>query len=73
MEEKLVVFKLGGATRGVNVAQVQSIIPQQAIVAVPGTPPFIEGVVNLRGLILLDPACIFSQDEQQALAVAQGE
>jgi purine-binding chemotaxis protein CheW len=52
MEEKLVVFELAGAPYGVNVAQVQSIIPRQEIVTVPGAPSFVEGVVNLRGTIV---------------------
>jgi purine-binding chemotaxis protein CheW len=52
MEEKQVVFELAGATYGMNVAQVQSIIPHQESVAVPGAPSFIEGVVNLRGIII---------------------
>lgn len=52
MEEQLVVFELAGEAYGVNVAQVQSIIPMQEIVTVPGAPPFIEGVVNLRGTVV---------------------
>ena len=52
MEEKLVVFELNQEAYGVNVAQVQSIIPMQDIVAVPNAPIFIEGVVNLRGAVI---------------------
>ena len=52
MEEQLVVFELNGEAYGVNVAQVQSIIPMQEIVTVPGAPSFVEGVVNLRGAII---------------------
>jgi purine-binding chemotaxis protein CheW len=52
MEEQLVVFELAGEAYGVNVAQVQSIIPMQKIVTVPGAPSFIEGVVNLRGAVV---------------------
>lgn len=52
MEEKLVVFELGGEAYGVDVTQVQSIIPMQEIVAVPGAPSFVEGVVNLRGAVV---------------------
>jgi purine-binding chemotaxis protein CheW len=53
MEEKqLVVFELAGEAYGVNVAQVQSIIPMQNVVVVPGVPPFVEGVVNLRGAVV---------------------
>jgi purine-binding chemotaxis protein CheW len=51
MEEQLVVLELGGEAYGVNVAYVQSIIPAQEIVTVPGAPAFIEGVINLRGAV----------------------
>jgi purine-binding chemotaxis protein CheW len=52
MEEQLVVFELGNESYGVNVAYVQSIIPMQDIVTVPGAPSFVEGVVNLRGTVI---------------------
>jgi purine-binding chemotaxis protein CheW len=52
MEEQLVVFELNGEAYGVSVAYVQSIIPMQDIVTVPGAPAFIEGVVNLRGAVV---------------------
>jgi purine-binding chemotaxis protein CheW len=52
MEEQLVVFQLSGEAYGVNVAQVQSIIPMQEIVYVPGAPAFVEGVINLRGAVI---------------------
>ena len=52
MEEQLVVFELNEEAYGVNVSQVQSIIPMQEIVSVPNAPAFIEGVVNLRGAVV---------------------
>ncbi|MBN1217756.1 MAG: purine-binding chemotaxis protein CheW [Anaerolineae bacterium] len=52
MEEQLVVFELNKESYGVNVKQVQSIIPMQDIVSVPNAPMFIEGVVNLRGSVI---------------------
>ena len=52
MEEQLVLFELKGETYGVNVAHVQSIISKQNIVTVPGSPAFIEGVINLRGTVV---------------------
>lgn len=52
MEEQLVLFELSGETYGVNVAQVQSIIPKQGAIPVPGAPAFIEGVINLRGTVV---------------------
>ena len=52
MAEQLVVFELNSEAYGVDVAQIQSIIPMQRIVSVPGTSTFIEGVVNLRGAVI---------------------
>jgi purine-binding chemotaxis protein CheW len=52
MQEKLVVFELNSEPYGVDVTQVQSIIPMQKIVSVPGSPSFVEGVVNLRGMVI---------------------
>ncbi len=52
MEEQLVVFELSGEAYGINVTQVQSIIPMPEIITVPGAPSFVEGVVNLRGVVI---------------------
>ncbi|WP_419897769.1 chemotaxis protein CheW [Roseomonas sp. USHLN139] len=52
-EEQLVVFRLGNEEYGVPIAAIQEIvrIPEQ-LTRVPKTPGFIEGVVNLRGVVL---------------------
>ncbi len=52
MEEQLVIFQLNEEAYGISVAQVQSIIPMQHIITVPGAPSFIEGVINLRGAVV---------------------
>ena len=52
MEEQLVIFELSGEPYAVNVAQIQSIMPMQEIITVPGAPAFVEGVVNLRGTVV---------------------
>lgn len=52
MENQLVVFKLANEYYGVDIALVESIIKMQALVAVPHAPDFIEGVTNLRGVVL---------------------
>jgi len=52
MEEQLVIFRLNNEAYGINVAQVQSIIPLPDIVTIPGAPSFIEGVINLRGAVV---------------------
>lgn len=51
-EIQLVVFQLAGETYGVEITSVQEIIRMQEITKVPRTPPFVEGVINLRGRII---------------------
>ncbi|MBC7344324.1 MAG: chemotaxis protein CheW [Clostridia bacterium] len=51
-EEQLVVFELCRETYGVDISSVHEIIRMQAITRVPGTPAFVEGVINLRGRIV---------------------
>lgn len=48
-----VVFTLGEAEYGIEIACVQEIIriPQQ-ITQIPSTPPYVEGIINLRGKII---------------------
>ncbi|MEM0906494.1 MAG: chemotaxis protein CheW [Pseudomonadota bacterium] len=52
-EELFVVFKLDGGEYGVPIDAVQEIVrvPEE-LTAVPRTPSFIKGVVNLRGAVL---------------------
>ena len=50
-EIQVVVFQLGGESYGVDIAAVQEIKAMSPITAVPRTPNFIEGVINLRGQI----------------------
>ena len=52
MENQVVIFRVGNEQYGVDIASVESIIKMQAITAVPHAPMFVEGVTNLRGIIL---------------------
>ena len=49
---QLVIFKLGEEEFGVDILRVQEINRMLKITAVPNSPDFIEGVVNLRGRII---------------------
>ncbi len=51
-ETQLVVFDLASELYGVDIADVREIIRMQSITRVPGAPPFIEGVINLRGKVV---------------------
>ncbi|GAB6935749.1 MAG: chemotaxis protein CheW [Bacillota bacterium] len=50
-ELKVIVFQLNDEAYGVDVYQVRSIERMQPITRVPGAPPFVKGVINLRGVV----------------------
>ena len=52
MEQQLVIFELSNEFYGVEIGTVEGIIKMQPITAVPHAPPFVEGVTNLRGVVL---------------------
>jgi purine-binding chemotaxis protein CheW len=45
-------FSLAGEEYGIAILRVREIVECGAVTRVPGTPPFIRGVVNLRGTVL---------------------
>lgn len=51
-EMQLVVFDLASEFYGVDIAAVREIIRMQSITPVPGAPPFVEGIINLRGQVI---------------------
>jgi purine-binding chemotaxis protein CheW len=51
-EEHVVVFSLGGEHYGVEVTDVQEIIPAGNVVPLPNAPDSVEGLTNLRGRIV---------------------
>jgi purine-binding chemotaxis protein CheW len=51
-EEQLVVFDLAAEGYGVDIGAVREIIRMQDITKVPGAPPFVEGIINLRGSVI---------------------
>lgn len=63
---KVVVFRLMNEEYGVEVSQVKSIERFQPITRVPNTPPFVKGVINLRGVItpIIDLRSRFNLEER---------
>lgn len=51
-EDQVVVFNLCDQVYGINIDSVLEIIRMESITKVPGTPDFIEGVINLRGRVI---------------------
>lgn len=47
-----VTFRLEDETYGINVMQVQEVLPMTDIAPVPGSPPFVMGIINLRGNVV---------------------
>jgi purine-binding chemotaxis protein CheW len=45
-------FILGGEEYGLDILKVQEIRGYDAVTAIANTPPFIKGVINLRGIIV---------------------
>lgn len=64
-EQQLVVFTLAGESYGVDIAKVSGIERMQEITRVPRTPPYVEGVINLRGRVIpvIHLRKLFSLDE----------
>jgi purine-binding chemotaxis protein CheW len=50
-EQQLVVFDLGTESYGVDIETVREIIRMQDITKMPGTPAYVQGVINLRGKV----------------------
>lgn len=49
---QLVSFSLGDEEFGVHVLKVREIIRMPEVTRVPNTPPYVEGVINLRGKVI---------------------
>ena len=52
MAGKYLIFELAGEEFGIGVLQVKEIVKLQEITRVPQAPPYLEGVINLRGRIV---------------------
>lgn len=50
--QQLVSFKIGNEEFGVDILKVQEINRMLEITKVPNTPPFVDGVINLRGKVI---------------------
>jgi len=49
---KYLVFQLAGEEFGIQVQKVREIMGVQDITQVPQTPPYVKGVINLRGKVI---------------------
>lgn len=53
IEKQLVIFRLGKEEFGVDINEVREIIKIEEITKIPNTEDYIEGVINLRGKIIV--------------------
>ncbi|MBQ4133429.1 MAG: chemotaxis protein CheW [Desulfovibrionaceae bacterium] len=49
---QLVTFSIGDEEYGVGILRVQEIIRMMPVTKVPSCPDFVEGVINLRGMVI---------------------
>ena len=49
--KQLVIFNLNNESFGLEITQVDQIVPPSEIFKVPNTPDFVEGLINLRGKV----------------------
>ncbi|MCC5857883.1 MAG: chemotaxis protein CheW [Ectothiorhodospiraceae bacterium] len=47
-----VTFSLAEETYGIDVMRVQEVLPMSEIAPVPGAPPYVLGIINLRGNVV---------------------
>lgn len=52
MEEQVVVFQLANQICGIGIGAVVEIIRMESITQVPGSPDFVEGIINIRGRVI---------------------
>lgn len=51
-EIQLACFRIGGEMYALDILRIKEIIRPQKLTPVPKAPPFIEGVINLRGAVI---------------------
>ncbi len=49
---QLVTFQLGNEKYGIDIMEVNEIVKMQDIRPIPNAPPYVEGIYNLRGIII---------------------
>jgi purine-binding chemotaxis protein CheW len=70
------LFRSGESVYGVDSTQIQEIISLRGVTRLPGAPPFVRGLINVRGTIVtvidlglrLDPSCAPAGDGSVLLA-----
>ncbi len=63
-----VTFSLADETYGIEVMSVQEVLPMSEIAPVPGAPPYVLGIINLRGNVVtvIDTRMRFGLDSRES-------
>ena len=51
-EVRTLMFRVGPTVYGCDIAEVREIVPARTATRLPGTAPYVDGLVNLRGTML---------------------
>lgn len=67
-EIQLACFRVGGEMYALDIMSIKEIIRPQKLTPIPKAPPFVEGVINLRGAVLpvIDLRKRFDQSAQKS-------
>jgi purine-binding chemotaxis protein CheW len=49
---RTLLFRVGATTYGCNIETVREILPYRRATRLPGAPPYVQGLINLRGTIV---------------------
>lgn len=65
LENKILTFEIGGQLYGIELAFATEIISMQAITKIPHLPPYVKGIINLRGKVIpvMNVRARFSKEE----------
>ena len=66
-EGKYLTFSLGDEEYGIGILKIREIIGMMNVTAIPQTPPYIKGVINLRGKVIpvMDLRLKFDMEEAE--------
>jgi purine-binding chemotaxis protein CheW len=64
-DEKYLTFRVNETTYGINIKFVREIVGIQKIIVLPDMPPYVKGIINLRGHVIpvLDVRIRFGMEE----------
>jgi purine-binding chemotaxis protein CheW len=64
---QIVEFQLGGEVYGLELDHILEVYPLRGLTPIPGVPPFVQGIINVRGQIVsvIDLKIFFEMDTEE--------